>query len=283
MKLGCVAAALMSSIVVSVANGQGDKPAQPVTHPPATEPSTQPPATPPGNPGQPGDKPQLSQDNLPEAEALFEKHIAAIGGLAAIKAERNRLVRAKFTAPGGNAEGALRVIRIAPNKMAQLLEIPGVITQEVWFNGEEAWKRDTNSGTRRVQGEELAEIKLQADILGECNFKARFREVKTAAREMFAAVEAYSVKATTPEGKERTLYFDAKSGFLIGVKAPSQNGTESLVIMSDYKKFGETMHPTKSVMKLGDAEIGTIDIMQIEANLSVPPSVNPPDEVRAVK
>jgi hypothetical protein len=277
MKLAIVAAALTTWTLVSVAHGQDSKPVTPGQ-------PAQPPAQPSGKPGEKTDGKQLSQDNLPAAEALFEKHIAAIGGLEAMKAERNRLVRAKFTLPGGSSDGSLRVIRIAPNKMSQVLEIPGVITQEVWYNGEDAWKRDTNAGTRRLQGDELAETKMQADILGECNFKARYREVKTVARETFAGVEAYSVKAVTPEGKERTLYFDAKAGFLIGLKAPSQTtGMESLVTMSDYKKFGETMHPTKSVMTIGASEIGTITITQVESNLSVPPTVNPPDEVRAVK
>jgi len=226
---------------------------------------------------------QEAQQDLPAADSLFEKHIAAVGGLEAMKAERNRLVRAKFTAPGGAVEGSLRVIRVAPNKMARITEIPGVMTQEVWFNGEDAWVRDTEKGTRRMQGEELAEAKFEADILGDCNYKARYREVKTMSREKFAGIDAFSVKATTPEGKVRTLYFDATAGFIIGVRSTTKEGAEALVVMSDYKKFGETLHPAKSAMSRGGFDVGTITITQIDTNLSVPPTVNPPDEVRAVK
>jgi outer membrane lipoprotein-sorting protein len=282
--MGAAAGVLVAGLSAAA---QEDKPMQPMDQPatkqPATNPVDQPQPTDQPRPGE-EKKGELSQENLPTAESLFEKHIAAIGGLEAIKSERNRLVRAKFTGPGGSSEGGLRVIRVAPNKMAHILEIPGVTTQEVWYNGEEGWKRDSNAGTKKVKGDELAEIKMQADIMGECNYKARYREVKTLAREVFAGVEAYSVKATPAEGagREKTMFFDAKTGFLIGMKTKAAQG-DSTVMMSEYKKFGETQHPTRSVMKVGDMEVGTITVSQIESNLSVPPTVEPPDEVKAVK
>jgi hypothetical protein len=224
-----------------------------------------------------------AQESWPSAESLFEKHIAAIGGLEAIKGERNRLVRAKFSAPAGAAEGGLRVIRVAPNRMAQILEIPGMMTQEMWYNGEEGWQRDSNTGTSRLKGDALVDLRMQADILGECNYKSRYKEIKTLGPEQFAGVVAYAVRAVSPEGRERTLYFDSKAGYLIGVRSRTQQGVDSVVTMSEYKKFGETLHPTKSVVKVGDAEAYTVTISQVESNLAVPPTVNPPDEVKAVK
>lgn len=235
---------------------------------------------------QPETKPAETKpaDNLPTAESLFEKHIAAIGGMEAIKAEKNRLVRAKYVGPGQMGDGMMRVMRTPPSKLYQTLEIPGVITQEVWCNAEEGWMRDTTNGTHRLQGEALLEFKRQADYYGEANYKARYKEVKTTAAEKFNDVDAFTVKCTPAEGRERYVYFDAKSGFIIGIKTPGPVGTESdtVITVKDYKKFGEVMQPTVFLTKTKSGE-STITITEIRTDLATMPSVDPPDEVRAVK
>lgn len=221
---------------------------------------------------------------LPTAESLFEKHIAAIGGMDALKGEKNRLVRATYVGPGRIGEGSLRIIRAAPNKFFRTLEIPGIVSQEVWCNGEEGWIRDTNNGTHKLQGEPLIDYKLQSDFLGEANYKVRYREIKTTSREKFGEADAFVVRALPREGKERTLYFDAKSGFLIGIRVAGSGGpeTDSVTSISEYQKFGETMQPIKTVTKSGPGET-TVIIKKIESNLTALPTTEPPDEVRNVK
>ena len=268
-------AALAGIMAAAPAAAQDDKPMQPMTEtPPAPSPAKQPPK----------EDPPAQTENLPEAESLFEKHIAAVGGAEAVKAERNRLVKAKYAVAGG-VEGSLRIMRVAPDKLAQVLEIPGMLTQELWCDGESAWIRDSNKGTSRLKGAELADTRRLADIAGECNYKARYREVKTVGREKFADAEVYAVKATPAEGKPRTLYFDAQSGFMIGIRIAGEAGPESdaVTVLSDYKKFGSVSQPTKSITKRGETVLGTVTIQQIDSNLSVLPSVAPPDEVREVK
>jgi hypothetical protein len=223
-------------------------------------------------------------ENLPTGEALFEKHVKAIGGMEAMKAEKNRMVRAKYIGPGEMGEGMLRVLRVPPNKMYQTLEIPGVITQEVWCNGEEGWMRDTSNGTHRLQADSLVEYKRQADYFGEANYKARYKELKTTGAEKFNGVDAYAVRAVPTEGKERTLYFDAKSGLMIGIRTPGTSGPESdsITTFGEYKKFGEVMQPTAFSTKSKNST-SSITILEIRTDLTTMPSVEPPDEVRSVK
>lgn len=221
--------------------------------------------------------------DLPSAESLFEKHIAAVGGSEAIKTEKNRLVRGKIQTGAQGIEGALRTIRVAPNKFYQTIELPGIVTLETWYNGEEAWVRDSNRDTRRVSGPELSELKLQADYAGEMNYKGRYKEIKTVGREQFEEADVFVVKATPNAGRDRTLYFDAKSGLLIGIRMATEKAdVDSVTVLSDYKKFGDLLHPTKSVQKLGGNQT-TVTVTQIETNLTMLPTVEPPDEVRAIK
>lgn len=241
--------------------------------------------TPAGQPKEPvKDEPVRQTENLPTAESLFQKHIAAIGGMDALKAEKNRLVRATYVGPGRIGEGSLRVLRVAPNKFYQTLEIPGMISQEVWCNGEEGWMRDTNNGTNKLQGDALIEFKRQADFLGEANFAARYKEISTLYGEKFGDADAFAVKAVPTEGRERTIYFDAKSGFIIGIRIPGSDGpeTDTVTTVSAYKDFSGIMQPSKSVTKVGRGET-VITIKKIDSNLAAMPSTEPPDEVRTVK
>lgn len=277
MKL-LLASVLASALVVNPCRAQDGKP--PMTEKPGEQPAEKAPAERPKEAAQP----VRQTENLPTAESLFEKHIAAIGGMDALKAEKNRLVRATYLGPGRIGEGALRVLRVAPNKLFQTLEIPGIITQEVWCNGEEGWMRDTNNGTNKLKGDALVEFKRQADFLGEANYKVRYKEIKTLYGEKFGDADAFAVKAVPTEGKERTIYFDAKTGFIIGFRMPGSGGpdTDMVTTLSDYKKFGEVMQPVKSVTKQGPGET-VITIKKIDSNLSAMPSTEPPDEVRNVK
>jgi len=272
--------AFVCALLISPCLAQDAKP--PVTEKPAVKPAEQP-AEKPKEPAkdQPASKPA---EELPTAEALFEKHIAAIGGMDALKGEKNRLVRATYIGPGSIGEGSLRVLRVAPNKFYQTLEVPGVVSQEVWCNGEEGWMRDTNNGTNKLKSEALIEFKRQSDFLGEANYKMRYKEIKTLSSEKFGAIDAFVVKAVPKEGRERTIYFDAKTGFIIGIRMVGGAGPESdaVTTISDYKDFNGIMQPTKTVTKAGPGET-TIIIKKIDSNLTAMPSTEPPDEVRSVK
>ncbi|MBX3376455.1 MAG: hypothetical protein KF678_05565 [Phycisphaeraceae bacterium] len=224
-------------------------------------------------------------ETLPDAASLFEKHIQAIGGMEALKSERNRVVRATYSMPSRSMEGTMRVLRVAPDRMASFLEVPGVITQETWCTPEGAWSRDSNTGSKRITGDALADIRFQADFLGEANYRARYREITTIGRERLGEVDVFAVRAVPHETKPRTLYFDATTGFLVGMRISGGAGPESDLVTeySNYKKFGAAMHPTRAVTRRGGAEVSVIVMTRIETNLSVMPSTDPPDEVKSIK
>lgn len=231
--------------------------------------------------------PAWSQDAaaLPTGEALFAKHVQAIGGEEALKAEKNRVVRGKISMMGRSADGLLTTWRVSPNRMYSLVEFPGIATLETWFDGESAWLRDSNAGTRKLSGEGLVEIRRSADFLGEANFRARYSNLTTQEKSTFADRPAYAVKATTTEGAERTLYFDAEKGFLIGVKSPGPSAdpaNERTMILADYKQFGAVTHATKITQKDTRSETVTT-ITDINANVLTMPNIDPPDEVRKAK
>lgn len=219
--------------------------------------------------------------DLPSGEDLFAKHVAAIGGEDALKAEKNRLTKSTITFVGRPTSGTATVSRVAPDKMYVIVDLPGVVTVETWSDGENAWQRNSNTGTRRLSGDELVQARRDADFLGEANYKARYSELKTTERTTFAQRPAYAVHAVFAGGGERTLFFDAEKGFLIGARAATPQG-ERTTTFGDYKQFGKAFHPTKTVQKDGQVEMVTT-LNSLETDVPSLPSVSPPDEVRKVK
>lgn len=272
-------------LLASIASAQdGGKPAEQPTQPPAKQPETKQPEIKPVE-SKPAETKSPATDDLPSAESLFEKHIAAVGGMEALKAERNRVVRATYSDGMRAAEGQLRVLRVAPNKYYSKLELPGVMTRETWCNAEGAWVRDSNTGSVRLTGEALSESRMQAEFMGESGYKTRYKEVSTIGREKLNGADVFVVLATPAEGKPRRVFFDATTGLIAGIRHPSPAGPEMdpVTTYSDYKKFGDIMHPTRSVTRIGKTEVAVIIFSKIESNLSVMPSVDPPDEIKAIK
>jgi hypothetical protein len=221
---------------------------------------------------------------LPSGEELFKKHVAALGGEEALRAEKNRVTKGRIQIKGQPNAGQVTVLRVAPNRMYSTLDLPGIVTIETWYNGERGWVRDSNSGVRALSGADLAETKRSADMLGEANFKERYTAVRTIAREKFEGKDAYSVEATISPDNKRTMYFDAESGLLSGIRVPSGKGPENdiLLIMSDYKQFGAVKQPTKVTQRAGPGETVTT-FTSIDANVAPMKSVDPPDEIKSVK
>lgn len=223
--------------------------------------------------------------DLPDGESLFAKHVAAVGGLEALRSQKSAMIKARIASPGGSP-GLLTVWRKAPDKMYKILDFPGRVTVETWCDGENAWIRDTNQGAVKLSGEALAVTKVESEFIGEANFKSRYKELKTSERTTFADRPAYAVAAITSLDKARTLYFDAERGFLIGIKlamtGPRGGEVVITVTFGDYKQFGATWQPTTIVESAGDTRT-TTTFTQMEFDVTAMPSLDPPDEIKNLK
>ncbi len=243
--------------------------------------SAQAPEAKPAAPATPAAQPAA---DLPTGEALFLKHIEAVGGLEGLKAQKSAMVKGRITRVGASS-GLLTMWRKAPDKMYKIVDFPGLVTVETWCDGQHAWVRDSNKGVARMEGEALEDTKLESEFIGEADYKARYKELKTTEKTTLAGRPAYAVAATTTSGKARTLFFDAEKGFLIGFKftVPSPQGDVPVAVtFTDYKKFGSAWQPTSVVEEVGTSKT-TTTFTQIEMDITAMPSIDPPDEIKNLK
>lgn len=221
---------------------------------------------------------------LPAGSALYGKHVDAIGGMDNLKAIKTLVTKARFTNSGAvSAPGRLEVYKEAPGRMYKLLDVVGMVTLETWCDGTKVWIRNSNTGVTRPEGAAATEIIQEASIVGELDYTTQFRELKTTGKESFAERECYAVQATGLDGKERTIYFDAQNGLILGARIPIPGGDKKLTLtMFDYQEFGGVKRPMKVVEDDGATQT-TVTYHTVEVNKPVKVSFEPPAEVKDAK
>src|SRR5262245_27330590 len=101
------------------------------------------------------------------ADEVIEKHIAALGGRAALGKLTSRTMTGTITltTPGGEVSGPIEVMNQAPNKARTLIQLDltalgvGKMTIEQRFDGTTGYAIDTLQGNRDITGDQLESMK----------------------------------------------------------------------------------------------------------------------------
>jgi len=219
---------------------------------------------------------------LPAATALVAKYASAIGAPALLKSQaittRGSLVMSGMTA-------SFEMLQLAPNRMRLVTTLPGVGVIQVGFDGATAWSVDPMQGPRLLAGKELVEIQEQGDPRSSVRSSELVATVQTVADTTMGGERCYLVKLNWKSGRETFDCFSAVSGLIVGSRAVQQTsmGAVSVVtLLSDYKKFGDVMVPTKSVQQLmGQEQVMSITAVEFKSAAGV--TIAPPPEVQALK
>jgi hypothetical protein len=116
---------------------------------------------------------------LPEARAIIDKYIDAVGGEKAIKKIKSMEMTGELKIPAAGINGSLKIQAMAPNKMLVTSEIPGMGMIREGYDGTIAWSVDPNMGPRVKDGEELAQAEFQSDFYGTLHDDSRFKSMET--------------------------------------------------------------------------------------------------------
>ena len=96
-----------------------------------------------------------------------------------------------------------------------LIGVPGAGVMRRGFTGEYGYQQIPLMGFRRIEGAELAEMKLASDFRWAVNLERLYPKMKLRGTEKEGDAELYVVEATPASGPTSALYFDAKSGLLV--------------------------------------------------------------------
>ncbi len=201
----------------------------------------------------------VSAQALPTAQAVIDKHVEAVGGKAAITGLKSMSQKGtmEITAMGMVAD--INLSAAAPNKQVLNINIPGLGELNQGYNGTVGWDDNPMSGARVLEGEELTARKEGSfhEALGLYD-ASKFTTMEVVEKTQFAEEEAYKVRFVRTSGRESFEYYSVANGLRIGTytKTPSPMGeVEVSAVISDYKKFGPVMVPTKVALNQAGQDI----------------------------
>jgi len=179
----------------------------------------------------------------PAAEALFDKHAAAVGGAAAFRAAaaRTEVGTADITFAGMSA-GYER--KVSAGKMLMTIDVAGFGQVQQGFDGTIAWAMDPQSGASRMDPGMTADVMSSTVPTAGLWETGSYTSAEVLELADFEGAKAWPVKIVGKSGRTRTVYYDQATGLKLG-EVIQQPGGEQKILYGDYKRFGAISVPTK--------------------------------------
>ncbi|HEX8500927.1 MAG TPA: S41 family peptidase [Pyrinomonadaceae bacterium] len=153
----------------------------------------------------------------PEVEPILERYAAAVGVREAFGRLSTRVSKGRIEGAyaGMKVSGTVEVLEKAPDRYVSLVDVGGLGVVRRGFTGEYGYMQVPMFGFRRVEGGELAELRLEARAGWAGDLRRLYPSMALKGREEVGGAEAFVVEATTAEGATVRLYFDARTGLLV--------------------------------------------------------------------
>ena len=208
-----------------------------------------------------------AQGQLPEGSALLKKY-AGVVGAAAMLEYKTFHTGGRFEMPGVGLSGTIEVSRARPDRVFMRVALPGVGEITRGFDGDVAWSNNPMEGVRIMTGSEAAQMKEESALAATIRDAGQFSAIETVEKTNLAGQDCYRVKLTWKSGRTSHDCYAVDSGLLIATwnAQPTPTGdVEVVTLISDYKKFGAVLLPTKIVQTfMGQEHVITIDSTEFD-------------------
>jgi hypothetical protein len=210
-------------------------------------------------------------------DEIIEKHLAAVGGRAALGKVTSRVISGTITisTPAGEFSGPIEVMNQAPNKTRTLINLDlsavgvGKITVDQRFDGVTGYAIDTLQGNRDITGDQLEMMRLGYFPSPLLNYKENGITPELAGKEKIGDREAYVLVLTSKTGPPIRQYFDATSFELVRqvVKAniPPLGEFEQTTDLSDEREV-DGIKVSHKLVATSPAQNFTVTIDKVQHN-----------------
>lgn len=232
-----------------------------------------------------GAAPAAPAEKLPEAKAIMEKYLDAIGGAERLKKIKSRQVTMNLEMPKQGLKGVVRLYQMPPAMAYSETEIAQIGKILQGSDGETVWESNVMMGTRILKGAERAAFLRGMRFNADYDYENLFKSMKTVGVENVGGRPAYAVEVVNPDDTKETRLFDKETGLLVGMRATttSQMGDiKSETTFSDYRDVQGIKVPFKFVVMAMQTEmVTTIDKIELDATIPAE-RFDLPDDVKAL-
>jgi len=215
------------------------------------------------------------------ADDIIEKHLAAVGGRAALSKLTSRRSTGKVTigTPNGDISGAIEISAKAPNKARAYMKLdlsamgltdPMVIEQK--FDGTAAWMLNSLQGDNQITGDQLLNFQNNMFPSPLLTYKAQGSAIVVLPRENVGTKSLIVLKMTPKLGSAVKMYFDPDTYLLVRTvvrfSTPELGELEQVGEPSDYRDVGGFKVPFLLV-NATSVQTVTIRLEKVEHNVPI--------------
>lgn len=213
-----------------------------------------------------------TSQELPKAEALFDKYSEAVGGREAFAKIKSVSSVGTMSIPQAGIEGDVEMFQ-ADGKLLIVAEFAGVGKQTVGFDGTVGWQDADLTGPKLLEGAMLEEIKFQAKVDGMQNAAKYYDSITTVKETTFAGQAAYEVVAKKKGTPDKSIFFAKDSGLIIGTQGESETDFGKMEVTSttaDYKQVGDVKISHGGEQKFPNGITMKMTMTEIKLNPTIP-------------
>ncbi|MDP3718832.1 MAG: hypothetical protein Q8T13_13790 [Acidobacteriota bacterium] len=214
-------------------------------------------------------------------DEVIEKHLAAIGGRAALATLQSRQMVGTMTLSlpvGGDVTGSIDALNAVPNKARTLIKLDltalgaGPIQIDQRFDGSTGYLLDSMQGDRPITGSQLASMKSAVFPSPFLNYKERGASVELKGKEKVGEREAYLLVYTPKDGAVVRQYLDAESFLAVRmvttVDVPGMGALDQTSDFSDQRDVDGVKVPFL-IKSSSAAQSFTISVTKVDHNVTV--------------
>jgi hypothetical protein len=184
---------------------------------------------------------------------LIRRYVEAIGGEEALRAVRTRVTTGEFN-NGRGLVTPFRIVEQTPNRRVTLIgphPIDGNKGSGRGFDGAAGWDKNfIGTGLRSVEGQELADLQREADLLRPLHLLDG-----CGATGVETAGDRAAIVCSTNSHSPIRFYFDGASGLLVEEETAAVGGGSIRVLFEDYRAVDGLRLPFRTRIVLPGATI----------------------------
>jgi hypothetical protein len=219
------------------------------------------------------------------ADEIVEKHLAAMGGRAALSKITSRRSTGTITisTPNGDLKGPCEIDVKAPNKNRAYMELdmtPFGVAQkmvvEQRFDGETGWGLNSLQGDAQITGDQLLNMRNNVFPSSLLNYKAAGTKLEVLPSEKSGDRTLIVLQATPKAGPVVRLYLDSQTYLLVRTYAKYYSAVvgadvEQTGELSDYRTVDGVkvpFHIVNANVNANASQTGTIILSKVEHNVT---------------
>jgi len=233
---------------------------------------------------EPAREPQPTSPNLPKADEVVQKYIAALGGTTAISKLTSLQEQGTFEA--GSRQFPVEVSKKDPARIATITHFPGADNITA-FDGTSGWILFPGRPLRAMTAADADANRLDADLHLPLDLGKVFAELQVESTVKVGNQDAVVLSGRRPGQPPVEMYFDAQTGLLIRTVrySPSALGLNpTQTDYSDYREVGGVKTPFHWVSATPTGRF-SVQIATAQPNASIrddvfskPPAPSVPNE-----